>query len=308
MENKKKQCFIITPIGGNGTEVRMKADGVIDAVIKPVLEELGYDIISPKELSKPGSITDAIFNYIANCELVIANMTGLNANVMYELAIRHAVGKPVVCIIEENEKLPFDIQSDRLIFYTDNMFGVNKLKFELRKCISEAINDSNINNPFFRALNQNINISEIISKSQRSKEDKNDLKLMLERIINIENALSNIRRQNYWEQSIEYKISIDVLLGMEKQFIEISFVESATVQDVLNKIYFKISRYVEPFKYMQTWILREKKFGVYMVMYEITNLVPAKFIFTSSLYWEVVKCDKLYNPAESNFHGGFIGC
>lgn len=124
MESKKKQCFIITPIGGNGTEIRIKADGVIDAVIKPVLEELEYEVISPKELSKPGSITDAIFNFIANCELVIANMTGLNANVMYELAIRHAIGKPVVCIIEENEKLPFDIQSDRLIFlYRQYVWG-----------------------------------------------------------------------------------------------------------------------------------------------------------------------------------------
>lgn len=306
MESKKKQCFIITPIGGNGTEIRMKADGVIDAVIKPVLEELEYEVISPKELSKPGSITDAIFNFIANCELVIANMTGLNANVMYELAIRHAIGKPVVCIIEENEKLPFDIQSDRLIFYTDNMFGVNKLKFELRKCINEAINDSNINNPFFRALNQNVNIYDIISKSQRSKEDKSDLKLMLERIINIENSLSNIKQQNYWKQSIEYKISIEVLLGREKQFIEISFVEDETVQDVLNKIYFKISTFVDAFKYMQTWILREKKTGVYMIMYEITNLVPAKFIFTPSLCWEVVKYDKLYNPAESKFYGGLV--
>lgn len=304
MENKKGQCFIITPIGENGTETRMKADGVIEAVIRPVLEELKFDVISPKELSNPGSITDTIFNYITNCELVIANMTGLNPNVMYELAIRHAVGKPVVCIIEKNEKLPFDIQGDRLIPYTDNMFGVNKLKEELIKHINEAINDPKINNPFFRALNHNVDISELIAKSQRSNEDKGDLKLMLDRILNIESILSTNRRRNSWERPIEYKTSIDILLGKSKQTIIVNFMEDSSVQDVLNKIYFKIEQYVEPYKYMQTWILREKGSGAYMIMYEITNLIPAKFIFSSPLSWEIVSYDGSYNPAESKFCGG----
>lgn len=38
-EDKKKKCFIITPIGDDGTEIRRHIDGMIDAALRPILEE-----------------------------------------------------------------------------------------------------------------------------------------------------------------------------------------------------------------------------------------------------------------------------
>ena len=39
----KKRCFVVTPVGSPGTDIRKKAEGVISAVISPVLEELEFD-------------------------------------------------------------------------------------------------------------------------------------------------------------------------------------------------------------------------------------------------------------------------
>ena len=132
MDSKeKKKCFIITPIGNEGSEIRKKADGIIDAVIEPVLNDLDFDIQIPHKMNNPGSITTQIIDQILNDDLVVANLTGLNPNVMYELAVRHAVRKPIVCVVENSTKLPFDIITDRVIFYDDNMFSVSSTKHEL---------------------------------------------------------------------------------------------------------------------------------------------------------------------------------
>ena len=166
MENEvKKKCFIITPIGHEGSEIRKKADGVIDAVLRPVLSELDYEILVPHQMSNPGSITSQVIDHILNDELVIANLTGLNANVMYELAVRHAARKPVVCVVENSTKLPFDVMTDRVIYYDDTMYSVASTKRDLNKMIGAAMCQETIDNPIYRSINDK-NIIETIDKGK----------------------------------------------------------------------------------------------------------------------------------------------
>lgn len=130
-EEKKKQganCFIITPIGNENSDIFRKAKGVIDSVIKPVLVKHGFDDIKPAyEILESGMISNQIINRIVNDDLVVANLTGNNPNVMYELAIRHATTKPIIHICENGTVLPFDIKDNRTIFYKDDMLGVQEL-------------------------------------------------------------------------------------------------------------------------------------------------------------------------------------
>ena len=106
-----KKCFVITPIGNEGSDIRKKAEGVISAVIEPVMEELDYEAFIPHKMTNPGSITSQVIQHIIEDDLVIANLTGLNANVMYELAVRHAIRKPIVCIAENGTKLGSPVNS-----------------------------------------------------------------------------------------------------------------------------------------------------------------------------------------------------
>lgn len=147
----ERTCFIITPVGADNSEIRRRADGVIDAVLVPVLKDMKIEPITPHRIANPGSITQQVVMYILNSDLVIANLTGLNPNVMYELAVRHATGKPIVCIAEKGTDLPFDILTERTIFYMNDMKGVEDLKPELRKFIGKSLGQDDFDNPIYRA-------------------------------------------------------------------------------------------------------------------------------------------------------------
>ena len=129
MNRTDKKCFIITPIGNTDSEIFRKTKGVIDSVIKPVLQEHGFSDIKPAyEITEQGTIGNQIISRIIGDDLVVANLTGNNPNVMYELAIRHITAKPIVTICENGTILPFDIKDSRTIFYKNDMYGVTELR------------------------------------------------------------------------------------------------------------------------------------------------------------------------------------
>ena len=136
---KKKKCFIITPIGENGSETFRMAKGVIESVIKPVLKRNGFEDIKPAyEILDSGMIGNQIVDRIVNDDLVVANLTGNNPNVMYELAIRHATAKPIIHICEFGTKLPFDIKDNRTIFYKNDMLGTKELEKEFEAYVANV--------------------------------------------------------------------------------------------------------------------------------------------------------------------------
>lgn len=151
-EPKKKKCFVIMPIGEEGSLIRQKSEGLLESVIKPVLAKLNIEPVVPSEMSKPGLITNQIIKEIVNDDLVIANLTDLNPNVMYELSLRHSTGKPVVTLSDKTTDLPFDIQNQRNIPYIDSYYYLNKTKIRLERAIT-ALGDNKIDkdNPIYNA-------------------------------------------------------------------------------------------------------------------------------------------------------------
>lgn len=149
----KRKCFIITPIGNDGSETFRKAKGVIDSVLKPILSDYEFDDIKPAyEINVSGMINTQIINRIVEDDLVIANLTGNNPNVMYELCLRHVVAKPIIHICEKGTILPFDIKDSRTIFYTNDMLGVEELKQQMKLFMNEISYDYDyMDNPVYNA-------------------------------------------------------------------------------------------------------------------------------------------------------------
>ena len=96
-KEQEKRCFIVTPIGSENDPIRRHIEGIFEAAIRPALEDK-YKLIVAHKIYEPGSITKQVISEIYNAELVIANLTNRNPNVMYELAFRHSLGKPIIMI------------------------------------------------------------------------------------------------------------------------------------------------------------------------------------------------------------------
>lgn len=167
-KNQKRRCFFITPIGGSDSPVRRSTDGLIAAVLRPLCEELELDFYVAHEIAAPGSITTQVIQHLVEDELVVANLTALNPNVMYELAVRHAKRLPVVIIAEESTVLPFDVSDQRTLFFRNDMAGVEELSSSLGLAIEAALADTNPDNPIYRAV-KHIAIQESASESDTTK-------------------------------------------------------------------------------------------------------------------------------------------
>jgi hypothetical protein len=112
-----KRCFVISPIGEPGSNVREQADAVLDYIIEPALREMGIEAVRADKLAEPGLITDQMIAAILNYDLCIADLSGHNPNVFYELAIAQAAERPVVLMKLTGEGIPFDVKDYRLIEY-----------------------------------------------------------------------------------------------------------------------------------------------------------------------------------------------
>ncbi len=116
-EDSRRKCFVVSPIGDDGSDIRKNADQLFNHIIKPVCEQCGFCAIRIDHKNTPDSITQDILDSLDRYELVIADLTGQNPNVFFEIGYRASTGKPVIHLKRRGEKIPFDVSSIRTFDY-----------------------------------------------------------------------------------------------------------------------------------------------------------------------------------------------
>ncbi|MEN6641508.1 MAG: hypothetical protein ABFE08_03585 [Armatimonadia bacterium] len=117
-----KKCFVIMPYGGDDEEARRHYDGVFLGIIEPAVTKAGYEVKRSDIGGAPGNITHDIIQDLANSDAVIADLTGANANVLFELGIRHVLRKSgTVHIVDKAHTIPFDIRQYRAVQYSTDL-------------------------------------------------------------------------------------------------------------------------------------------------------------------------------------------
>lgn len=147
-------CFIISPFGkkkyrrkGQAEEILLEADfdAVYQDIVEPAVRAAGMDPVRADHETVGGIIHKPMFERIILSDYVLADLTGANANVYYELGIRHAV-KPytTVSIYAENAELPFDVGPVRSIPYGTVALEAVKsaITLQLTAAKKEKITDS----------------------------------------------------------------------------------------------------------------------------------------------------------------------
>lgn len=269
-QEMNKRCFIITPIGGERSDIRDALDGLLKSVLEPVLLEVGFkdeDIIVAHQMKDSGSINTQLITRIIEDELCIVNLTGLNPNVMYELAVRHAVGKPVVIIAEKGTKLPFDIIDQRTIFYLNTMLGAVQLKEALRDMVDNIFtNPANIpDNPIIKIIKENAILDKIKSDGREHSELSlvlNKLSNLEERIVNTEKRkiISNSNKSSEVDWILEYKGNLDFQKILKSFSGKLEIIPYINIDGENEKAMFRFHSYVsnEEIDYVINLILGQK--------------------------------------------------
>jgi hypothetical protein len=110
-----KVCFYIAPIGEEDSIERKHSDLFMGSLVEPALQEFDLELVRADAIGKPGVISAQMIEHIALAPLVISDLSFHNPNVFYELALRHAVRKPIVQLIRAADRLPFDLSQFRTI-------------------------------------------------------------------------------------------------------------------------------------------------------------------------------------------------
>lgn len=101
---------------------------VYTGLIKHSLEGLGFDVQRADDIENQRNILRDILEKISTSDLVIADLTGLNPNVFYELGVAHALKKPVILLTQVIEDVPFDLQSYRLVEYSTHFDRIDEAR------------------------------------------------------------------------------------------------------------------------------------------------------------------------------------
>lgn len=151
----KKTCFVITGFGPKPdfeTGRIIDLDKTFEHLIKPVFDELKITCFRAKEIKHSGTIDVPMYEWIYKADIVIADVSTLNANALYELGVRHALRPNTTIVISEDQtKYPFDLNHTVIIKYehlgkdigvTEALRFKKELKSLVRSVLKEQKNDS----------------------------------------------------------------------------------------------------------------------------------------------------------------------
>jgi hypothetical protein len=143
----ERECFFIAPIGSEGTEVRDRSDGIMDYIVTPAAAAFDLVTVRADKIAKPGEMTRQVIEHVVGAKAAVVDLTGANANVYYEMAVRHTAQLPTVLIAQDGEILPFDISQMRTIFFDHtNLKSAARCGEEIKAHLREAL-DGEVDSP-----------------------------------------------------------------------------------------------------------------------------------------------------------------
>jgi O-acetyl-ADP-ribose deacetylase (regulator of RNase III) len=143
MAKSEKTCFVIMPFGEK-PDVDGKLldfDKIYKFIIKEAIESLGIECIRCDEIGEAGWIHADMMEHILEDDVAVVDVTTLNANVFYELGVRHALRESVTVLIRrEGTRIPFNLRGFRVIDYNpEDLESVDKAKKEIADFVQNGL-------------------------------------------------------------------------------------------------------------------------------------------------------------------------
>ena len=172
----KDICFVLMPFGG-------WLDDYYETIYTPAIEASGLDPHRADDLFRPSTIVNDIWAYTRRAKLLLADLSGRNPNVFYELGLAHALAKPAILVAESMEEIPFDLRALRIIIYDKNAPDWGRV---LRDKVTTAINEV-LESPIEAVLPAFLDVKADAAKPTVSAQGKD--------LIEIKQELDSLRRE-----------------------------------------------------------------------------------------------------------------
>ena len=131
----KPVAFVVMPFSS-------ELEPIYRDFVQPTLHDCGFEVRRADELTKADSILKDIIRGIASATLIVADLTGNNPNVFYELGIAHARGKPSILLTQDVDSLPFDLRAYRVIPYNTHFLKIQEARNALQRLAKAIAADS----------------------------------------------------------------------------------------------------------------------------------------------------------------------
>lgn len=257
---------------------------------------------------KPGDIWfNQILNRITTSRAVVALLTPYSINkpwVYFEcgigLGLRNCPVIPVCIGIKRDDILPplglyqcYQLNDYRsVVEFFSKLLDIFHIRFD------EEMSEKYIENF----------ISEISQISFDNKEESND------QIRNFENVFENFKnhidkrfiemleKQNLKIDNIEtsyYSVLFSINFPKFQNVISIDIRDNDSFQSITDTLFFNLTEHINPYTYLEEWMIVEKESRNHIVIREIAKNIPAKYIFTPNTKWEIIKLEKPYQAIDS---------
>ena len=110
-----ERAFVVMQVGAAGSPERKRADEIFDFIVAPAVKAAGLEPYRADLDLTPGAITPKLLSELLGARVVVADLTGRNPNVFYELGIAHSFARPLISIADASSSLPFDAKDERVI-------------------------------------------------------------------------------------------------------------------------------------------------------------------------------------------------
>lgn len=171
---EKRLCYVIMPFSKHVGIDESEWTDVYETIFKPAIEGSGFGYRCERSSITTGSFTKDIVENMKNAHVVLADITGFNGNVMWELGVRHALSPRTIMVSRNNvteKKVISDLGTYGVHFYENNGRGIENFKKEMKETLKEfEINPDKLDSPVFDVIQSEERI--LSSREQKLKISK----------------------------------------------------------------------------------------------------------------------------------------